>query len=174
MRSIIPIFFFTLFVIILYSLFNLGILKPVELIVEEQGPFELVYTEHVGPYHQINEKIIEVENWAKQNKLNCDITFGEFIDDPDIVDHDRLRSNAGCITQEFKVSLPDSYKSKKIVRRKYLVARFSGSPAIGPLKVYPKLKAAAEEQRYALDGPIIEVYEIKDKKLLTQYLYPIK
>jgi effector-binding domain-containing protein len=118
----------------------------------------------------------EVEKWAKENGEACKISFGEFIDDPDKVDEDRLRSNAGCVVEKtWDFVLPAGFGFREYPPRVYVVAEFDGAPSIGPFKVYPKTKDYIESHNYKLSGPVIEMYEIlSEEKVRTTYLFPVE
>jgi effector-binding domain-containing protein len=155
---------------------RIGAFKEVTVTMEEQGPFKVVSRKHEGAYHKIVGTIEAVEKWAKANGEACKDSFGEFLDDPKVVDEDRLRSNAGCVVEkDWTTGLPEGSEFRTLPRRQYVVAKFDGAPGIGPLKVYPRAFREIEERQKTLDGPIIEMYEIlPGEKVLTTYLFPIK
>lgn len=159
-----------------YLYFYLGFTQPVEITVEERGPLVLVYRLHLGAYHQIAPAIIEVEKWARDNGVACPKTFGEFLDDPASVDQDRLRSHAGCVVEkEVAVTLPEGFNQEVRPKRHYVVGRFSGSPSIGPIKVYPKVKDYLQTQRLkSASLAVIETYLIRGENVTTEFLFPIE
>ena len=156
--------------------YRLGAFTDVEVEVTEAGPFKMVYKHHVGAYHKIITAIEEVEKWARANGQSCQISFGEYLDDPKSADEDRLNSNGGCIVNEdWSTGLPEGLAYREIPRRQFVVAKFSGAPSIGPYKVYPRARDAMQDARLVPDGPVIELYEIlADSKLATTYLFPAK
>lgn len=159
-----------------YLYIYLGFSKPVEIAVEERGPLVLIYKIHTGAYHQIGPAIQDVEKWARENQISCPLTFGEFLDDPAAVDQDRLRSHAGCVLEkEAAVTLPEDFNQEVRPRRHYVVGRFSGSPSIGPFKVYPKIKEYLQTERLKSSSlAVIETYLIRDKNVTTEFLFPIE
>ena len=161
----------------IYMYFRLGMNKDVALEAKEAGPFKILYMKHTGPYFNIAEKIELVEKWAKANGITCEKTFGQYLDDPQSVDEDRLQSQGGCIIDELPsgVTLQAEMVVGELPRRKYLVANFDGAPSVGPYAVYPKAFDWIAKNSSSVDGPIVEIYTIvSDKEVTTEYLFPIK
>lgn len=157
-----------------YLYFYLGVSKPVEVAIQEKGAIYLLYSKHTGAYHKINATIEKVEAWARANGVLCRQTFGEFLDDPQAVDEDRLRSHAGCVLNQPLGSIahePFIYEERKPGR--YAVAEFTGSPAIGPMKVYPKVRKFLDQERLRSSAPVVEVYTINGNSVRTEYLFPL-
>jgi DNA gyrase inhibitor GyrI len=156
----------------------LGAYKKVDISQATEGPFKIVYVDHMGPYHKIIKNLEVVEKYFKLKGQPCGRTFGEYLDDPQIVEEARLRAKAGCIVETIPTDLPADFKSGNLPARKYVVAVFTGSPGIGPLKVYPKVNEFMLAQKLKQDGPVIEIYEIhaiKEKNAMTTtYLFPTK
>ena len=69
-----------------------GIYKDVKMSSGEQGPFVLVYKNHMGSYHKIVPVIESVENYFKEKNLPCPLAFGRYLDNPQEVEHDRLHA----------------------------------------------------------------------------------
>jgi effector-binding domain-containing protein len=164
--------------------YRLGVHKSVEMSLTQEGPYLMLYKEHRGAYHKTAPVIGEVETWAKAHQLDCHQTFGQYFDHPELVEESRLRSYAGCVvtaSQESFLSLleknppPPDYKNQSVEKRKYVKAIFSGSPAIGPWKVYSKAEQYMREGRLVPDGAVIEIYEIQSPEAMTTtYLFPVK
>ncbi|MBX3022160.1 MAG: GyrI-like domain-containing protein [Bdellovibrionales bacterium] len=157
--------------IYLYS--YLGAYKPVTLGIEKRGPYHLLFKQHVGPYHTIVSKIQDVERWVGEHNLRCPQTFGEYLDNPEAVDQDRLRSHGGCVMPAEVSNVPPDFQQQIRPERYYAVAKFSGSPAIGPFKVYPKLREYMEEQRLKSSSPVIEIYTVNGSQVTTEYLFAL-
>jgi AraC family transcriptional regulator len=162
---------------------RLGAFKEVALHESEMGPYKLVFKPHLGAYHKIVPVIEEVETWTKKAGEPCRLSFGEYIDNPDTVSEDRLRSNGGCIVNKdikellggVHARFPAEFAFRETDRHMYLVAEFDGAPSIGPIKVYPKAKTYMANHGLELDGSIFEIYEIlADRKVKTTYLFPIR
>lgn len=177
--------FTLIFWVVLYLYLYLGFFKSVDVRVGEMPGFVLVYKDHIGPYHQINESLKTVEEALYKKGFPCSKTFGEFLDDPNEISEDRLRSHVGCafdkkggqlsVAEEKirKVSKDLGYQFDFRRAKSAVVAKFQGSPAIGPFKVYPKMEEVILDQRLAKEGPVIEVYEVQGDEVLTTYYQPL-
>lgn len=166
--------FFLLFVFgVIYSIFNLGVFKEVTISEGTYPELKLVYRDHVGPFHEIGEAIEKVEKWAKENNINCQVTFGQYLDNPSIVEHERLRSRGGCVVSELPENLPADTHTLVVHESTYYIAKFHGSPWIGPYKVYSKVAKRAAQDGVEIKEAVIELYELVDSnKMLSTYLFP--
>ncbi len=109
-----------------------------------------------------------------QNNLSCARTFGEYLDNPEAIDQDRLRSRGGCVlSTAYQGKLPDGMHYEERPANRYVVGRFTGSPSIGPFKVYPKIFAYLDSQRLKSTGTNLEVYTVNGEEVSTEYLFPI-
>lgn len=154
---------------------RLGVLKDVQITESEEGPYRQVYANHVGPYHKIVPVLEKVEKWAKDNAETCELSFGEYLDDPKQVDEDRLQSLGGCIVQKewSSANLPEGLFYREVPQKPYVVARFGGAPSISPYKVYPKAFEYMAAQSLSISGPVMEVYRVViDNTVETKYLFP--
>ena len=176
MKSLLLFIFIAVITLVIYMTVTLGVFKDVTI---TEGPYpemHLIYKDHLGPYHTIAEIIKEVEVWSKDQGLDCDLTFGQFIDDPSIVEHERLKSRGGCLVSKFPAAdkIPVEIKTLVIPSRNYLLAHFDGSPWLGPYKVYSKIAKVADEKKVRITEPVIEVYKLIDPKHMeTTYLFPL-
>ncbi len=154
---------------------RLGSFKSVAISEAEEGPVKIVFKKHVGAYHLIVSVIEEVEAWAKANGESCHLSFGEYLDDPDKVIEDRLRSTGGCIVaKKWDFVLPEGFGYRELPRHLYVKAEFDGAPSIGPIKVYPRAKDYIESHGYQQVGPTYEIYEIiSPEKVKTTYWFPV-
>lgn len=170
----------------LYLFQYTGAFKSVSVDQDERGPYTVIYKTHVGAYHKIVSTIEEIEKWSRDNGLKCRLSFGEFFDDPRIVEEGRLNSRAGCmidplvpaenaVLEKIKNQLPADYKVDEIPKTKAVVAIFTGAPGIGPLKVYPKAEDYIVENKLNRKGSVIEIYEVFDKRSMqTTYIWPVQ
>lgn len=156
-----------------YLYVYLGVSRPVTVTLEKRGPFYLLFKDHQGPYHKIGGAIAEVEKWASEHNTRCPRTFGEYLDNPETGDEDRLRSHGGCVLATNLATAPPEFQYQVRPEKLYAVARFEGSPAIGPYKVYPEARRFLDEKRLASSSPVIEVYTIDGAKMTTEYLFAI-
>jgi len=172
------VFLFIFSSIIVFSVtlyFRLGGYKDVNIEKAEQPGFHIIYKHHTGAYHKINNIIKAVEKWAKEHKITCKKTFGEYIDDPHKTEEVRLRSRGGCIINEKVENLSDGIEYFFVEKMEVLRATFYGSPAIGPLKVYPKIEDWMLANRLSLSGSVFEIYNvINEREVETEYLFPIE
>lgn len=151
---------------------KLGFFKDVVINEQPMPEMHLVYLEHVGSYHKILDALEKVEAWAKNANIDCSKSFGHFLDDPEVVEHERLRSDVGCIIDQSKSDLPEGFKTKTLPAGKYLVAEFMGSPAIGPMKVYSKARRQFIDRNLTPPEDVIEIYHrLDEKSMKTIYLF---
>lgn len=152
-----------------------GLFLPVTLEEKPWPSMRVLWKTHVGPYHTVLADLEEVEKWVKENAhLNCDETFGEYLDDPSVVEHERLRAHVGClIASKPAVELPAGYEISEIPARNTVVADFRGSPALGPYKVYGKAQRYIVEKGLKPSGPPLEIYRrMSPTEMMTIYLFP--
>lgn len=169
-------FFLGLLILAGYLYYYLGAYKEVEITIVDRGEVITVGRAHRGAYHQINSVIVQVEEWAKANSIGCQQTFGEYLDNPQQVEEARLKSIGGCVLEEpLKISaLPDGLSIGSFPAGQYVHATFTGSPAIGPWKVYPKLMEYVAQRGLKTSSRSIELYKINaDGKMTTEYLFLI-
>lgn len=167
----------------LYVAMYTGAFKPVSVGLDDRGPYSLIFKNHNGPYNEIIKPLETVEAWAKNNKIDCRFTFAEFFDNPTLVEEGRLRSRTGCllelkneseIEKIKKVILPEEFKIEEFKKTKSVVAIFSGSPGIGPYKVYPQAEDFIQKNNLKTKGSVIEIYEIfGPKEMTTTFLWPV-
>lgn len=186
-RSALVFIFFVLIGFTGFMTFHLGVWKGVNIQKKTYPDFILLYKEHMGPYHKTVSAIEEVEKWAQANNIDCRLSFGKYLDDPQATEEARLRSWGGCLilnpskqsAEAFNAALPKhpgDFKIEGSAEREFVIAEFTGSPGIGPMKVYPKVAEFMEQARLRQSGPVIEIYEILDRaakrEMKTTYLFP--
>ena len=164
---------FAIMLLVFFLVRHLGIFRTVTFDEEVRGPYYVTFQEHTGSYYQISEVISKIEAQIKAKNLDCAKTFGEYLDDPSQVDEDRLRSYGGCISENPYPAIP-GLQSAEFAKQKYVVARFSGSPAIGPWKVYSGAKRYLDQRRLVSRGETIEIYTLNAGSISTEYLFPLK
>lgn len=177
LKHLVFIFLSCLVVFAITLYFRLGGHKDVEIDIKSLEPVAALYTEHLGPYHKVNDSIVKVEEWALQNNIPCQKTFGVYLDDPNTPDETRLRSEVGCLLEgiasiNLTESLPDWLKFKTIEEGKFIVATFTGAPSIGPFKVYPAIKDFIKERHLDQQAPPMEIYSFQgEHEALTEYRF---
>ena len=162
--------------IAIYFYFTSGAFKEASVTEVEVPKLQFFYKENIGPYHQIIDRLTQVEKTFAKLEIKCQKTFGLFLSDPEREDHDQLVSHVGCAftpedspqlyappegLKEGFYSLPINSESE-LERVKCFKGVFEGSPSLTAIKVYPKLIEASEEKGIKLFKPILEVYEQKD------------
>ncbi|MCB9025501.1 MAG: GyrI-like domain-containing protein [Bdellovibrionaceae bacterium] len=175
-------FFFVSLILVLSSLFTylyfyLGFENEVKNLGVVEEEFYLLAKKHIGPYHKINEVITEVEMNSEQKRIPCPLTFGNYLDNPQIADENRLRSEGGCISSkdiysQLEFENPNIY-SKILPLKKYVKFSFSGSPAISPFKVYPAAEEWFNKTQYSRGSSVLEIYKVNGKTMTTYYYFPI-
>ena len=159
--------------------YRLGVYKEPVLEGVVKKSFYFLYKTHIGPYHKVIQTLNEVEDFAKKQNISCPQTFGEYLDNPDHIDPERLKSHVGCVLEEATYkglpSLPQGLSTVYKSEKEYLKITFDGSPAIGPMKVYPMAKTWVRNKAGQEFGSSIEVYNILDggEKIVTEYYFPL-
>lgn len=180
MKHVIFIVLSCLIVFAVTIFFRLGGHKEVNIITKDLGPTAVIYTDHLGPYHEVNDSIVKVENWATEHNLPCQKTFGVYLDNPNTSDPTRLRSEVGCILDgitsvSLTDQLPDWLKFKSYEEGQYVVAIFEGAPSIGPMKVYPAVDEYIKEKRFVKKAPPMEIYSFSgEHEALTEYRFLVE
>ncbi len=180
MKHVIFIALSCLIVFIITLYFRLGGHKNVEITQKNLESTAVVYTDHLGPYHKVNDSIVKVEKWATDHNLPCQKTFGVYLDNPNTSDPTRLRSEVGCILDgitsvSLTDKLPDWLKFKSYPDGEFVVATFTGAPSIGPMKVYPAVDDYLKEKRLVKKAPPMEIYSFSgEREALTEYRFLIE
>jgi AraC family transcriptional regulator len=169
--------------VVLSIMTRLGSFKPVAIErVPRTGPMWLLSKNHLGAYHKIAPMISEIETWARANGEPCALTFGEYTDNPEQTDEDRLRSRGGCIISDEAhaiklqaLALPAGVSVTSYEIPDALTASFDGSPSIGPVKVYPQVFSYMASLDLQSSGPIFEIYEVVSPTAgRTRYIFPVE
>ncbi len=166
----------SVFVFCVTVYFRLGGYKSPDITTAQADEMIVISKSHIGAYHKINDTITEVENWAAKNNLPCPRTFGEYIDNPQEKDEDRLRSEGGCILTAPLAAdqIPADFHYRVLPARKAVLASFEGAPSIGPFKVYPAVEKYMSQNHLTSSGPVIEIYEIRSaNEATTRYIFGI-
>jgi effector-binding domain-containing protein len=154
---------------------HVGGYKNVVVTQREIPSLSFVFAEHIGPYHEVSSVMDEVEAWLKERQISCVKTFGEYLDNPKSVEAKRLRSHVGCVVNIAQAPIDlGPYKFEMRPAGRYVQAKFDGSPAIGPLKVYPQMEDYIRDHHLAVDPSAIEIYTMTGDKVATEYLMLIK
>lgn len=173
---------------IMALMFRLGVFKPVQIEHSQKTrSFTVLSRDHLGAYHKIAAVISDVEAWARAHGETCAVTFGQYFENPESTDEDRLHSRGGCVLSEpnkiseLKALLAEpttnalEMKIDTIEISDALVAVFDGSPSIGPMKVYSRMQEMMKEQDLRSSGPVLELYEVLSPTTgRTRYFFPVE
>lgn len=159
MRQVFLFFFLTVTLLAAWMFSKSGFWKEVTISEDEVGPWNGLYLEHLGPYHGVSKIFQNIEEDSKTKGFPCNESFGLYLDDPRVVDHERLRSHLGCLWRQENPSInPTGYKLFFWPKQKVVQAQFKGSPALGPLKVYKEVFSYAEKRGIRLKKEVLEIY----------------
>ncbi len=174
-KKIFSTFLLLLFSILIILFFKTGAYKAVEIIKTKPPQLHMFYIKNIGPYHKVVEGIQKVEKIFKNQKLPCTKTFGHFLSDPKVIEHDKLISHVGCAfykVETKKLLRPIKGVKEKLFGFKYkekicYKGTFKGSPALSAIKVYPKLYKLAQKNRIKLRPDSLEIYTVHEEKVTT-------
>ena len=134
----------------------------------------LVYENVTGSYNQAS-KISNKVYYELLNNFKIETTkgFGIYYDNPKNMDKNKLRSEVGCIVENIDndtlEKIDGNFQIKTLPNENYLVAEFPFkgflSIMIGMIKVYPKMGKYISENGFE-DGPIMEIYDVQNKKII--------
>lgn len=175
MRWLIPALLGLVVVAAIAFSWRTGVFLPVSIEEKTWPSMQVVWKTHVGPYHTVLADLQEVEKWLKESaQMNCQESFGEYLDDPAVVEHERLRAHVGCLVpRKPETALPAGYEYAEIPARNSVVADFKGSPALGPYKVYGKAQRYITEKGLKPTGAPFELYrQLSPTEMMTIYLFP--
>ncbi len=171
-------------IVVLSVMNRMGAMKPVEISKETFGTVHVLTKDHLGAYHKIVPVISEVENWARANGEPCLQSFGEYFDDPEKNDEDRLKSRGGCLLtktkeeaeKEWAGKIPPGMSIATLEAKAAVKAVYSGAPSLGPVKVYPKVFEYMKLNDLKQAGAIVEIYQFDEKTSqgTTAYIFPVQ
>ncbi len=139
-----------------------------------RGPYHLVYQQNRGPYQKISATIVDAEKAFEALGHTCELTFGRFLDNPNVTDSDRLRSESGCLFASEPPAVPEGYEYMVLDEAEYLVANFNGAPSVGPLKVYPEARKRLSERGLSEELTPLEIYKLTPGEgVHTTYLFSL-
>lgn len=172
--------------IILYVLVSLAIIvimiyanysgfSKVSFQVQKAGGETLLYREITGPYSQTSNAISKIKYDLKgEFNIEPGKEFGMYYDNPRKVEKSKLHSEVGCILENSDTLRVFWLKAKFNIRvlpvKEYITAEFpykgKMSVMIGLMKVYPALMKYVKANDYAETGPIMEIYDLPNNKIL--------
>jgi len=154
-----------------------GVFDEVAMTAGGRGPFFLVYREHVGPYREVKFVKTEVARYlAGRNETIPARGFARFLDNPQKVRPENLRSIAGYITDSLLSAVTPPCKTDIFPQTRCVSGVFSIrsrlSQFIGALKFYPRLFRYCRREKLEMAGPVLEIYDDAGKRI--EYIAPIK
>lgn len=169
---------YLLYILIILILFTgclsyYGLFAKVTISEAFRDEILVAYNKHIGDYKEVGK----VTDLVYERLNNAGITttkgFGLYFDNPEVTDKDKLRSIAGCIIEKpdniVSIDKIEGVKIEEIPASNCIIAEFpyNGklSIIIGVFRVYPKLMPYIENKGYKA-GPIMEIYDVPNKKLL--------
>lgn len=164
-------------IIILYVIWNIGLMKPViveQVLVPEQ---HLVYVKYQGPYQNVGPLFKEVEDSLAQQKITCNQTFGRYYDNPNEIEAERTRADIGCLFTE-AVSVPADSKLQldTVAAHPAIVGTFEGAPWLTAFKVYRAVRQEAFQRNIMIDDsvPVVETYDKMQHGFRTKVYFSLK
>lgn len=165
-------------IIIMYVIWNIGLLKPVMIEQVQVPELHLVFLKYQGPYQNVGPVFKEVEDSLAQQKITCDQTFGRYYDNPNEIEAERTRADIGCVFNDLDTALPTANKLQAETVKPYtaLVGTFEGAPWLTAFKVYKSVRQEAFQRNIMLDesSPVLETYEKIPTGFRTKVFFPIK
>jgi hypothetical protein len=165
---------------LIWGSYNLGAFKDVKMEKATAGPFLLYGVRHEGAYHEISKKIFQIEIWAQKTGIPCKQTFGLYVEDPYLVENERLISYGGCVAKgedfeliKSKQNLMPGLKLIQINQNQFITGFFEGSPWIGPYKVYSRAQRWADEENSTSIFPALEIYQTDKIHIQTTYFFQV-
>jgi len=151
----------------------LGGFTKVEVRIEEQGGEVLVYENMKGDYKNTG-KVLEKIYYSLLNddKIETYKGFGYYLDNPDEVSKEDLRSEIGVILEPKDYDKIPELEKKYLVRtfpkKEYIVTEFPyknmASIYMNIIKAYPAVFAFFDKGGYQWDGGTLEIYDMPAKK----------
>ena len=152
-----------IFIFLVYSgLFSRIAVKEIEL-----GPFVMAYEDHTGSYSDVGKVFQrQRDSLEKEFKIKPARYAGIYLDDPQSVPKEKLRSEIGFIIDDKDIGRLDDlktrFKVRKLDRIKYASVLFPHrNPAsifIGVVRVYPRLGQYVKDRKYKTDYGL-EIYD---------------
>ncbi|WP_281541224.1 GyrI-like domain-containing protein [Maribacter aestuarii] len=137
------------------------------------GGETLVYEKMTGDYAQsaiVSDRVYQ--NLIDDHGIETTKGFGIYYDNPKTKEKSTLRSDVGCILEtDFDKldAIRADFEVSEYPLGEYLVAEFPNrgmsSVILGIIKVYPALERYVEENGYESDTPVMEIWDVPNKKI---------
>ncbi len=150
--------------------------KPYEILTKTTQNMTLLYFEHTGSYDQIGTALAKLAEYATPKGITGNMV-GIYLDDPEIVRAESLRSEIGIVVPYGL--MPDSgYGIQEIPARKVVYAIIKG-PYADIAKEYPYIMEWMGKKGYKMNAPMTEIYleagpNVPPAQLVTEVQFPIE
>ncbi len=154
--------------------FYAGMFDRIEFSRESRGPYNLIYREYQGPRSGVRHVMNTVYRYVRDTlHLESGTGFTVFYDDP----LSGIEKDSRCIAGVVVDSCPEvaaSYKTgvfrcgEAVIGSVKLRSFFSYT--IGGSRFYYRLRKLLAEKNEKRTGPVLELYEVKQKRI--QYVAP--
>ena len=142
--------------------------------IAKSGGETLVYEEVIGDYAQSGEVSDRVyQKLLDDYKITTTKGFGIYYDNPETTEKTKLRSDVGCILEsDFEKidRLKTAFEITEYPVDNYLKVEFpykgTLSILLGIMKVYPVLNAYVSENGYEGDAPVMEIWDVPNKRIM--------
>jgi len=164
---------FIAIVVIAYAF--IGGFAKIDIQEKQTGGEVLVYQEMTGDYSKSALVMDQVYNTLLNDfKIETTKGFGEYYDNPAVVEKEKLRSDIGCILEPKDTGrvakLEGKFKIKSCPEGNYIVTEFPFksklSVFVGIMRVYPAINKYIKEKGYSEEGSIMEIYDVPKKKII--------
>ena len=159
--------------LLVYAYF--GGFKKVSVTTSSMGGETVVYEEITGDYKQ-SGAVMDKVYYSLRDTDNIETFkgFGIYYDNPQTTEKSKLRSEAGCIIEPGDIDkvnlISGEFKVKALPEKEYLVTEFpykgKMSVVFGIMKVYPAMNKYAEKNNLSAEGPVTEIYDVPNKKII--------
>ncbi len=152
-----------------------GGFKKIIPVIKTCGGETIAFEKVKGDYKQsgiVSDRVY----YSLLNKYKIDTYkgFGIYFDNPGTVETENLRSYVGCVIENKDLEKLDEVKNEFEVEqypeKEYIVAEFPYkgklSVIFALLKVYPAFKTFSEKNGYSTETPIMEIWDIPNKKAI--------
>lgn len=154
-----------------------GAFYSVDVQVKQTGGETIVYEKMKGDY-SLSKAVMDkiYEKLQADYQIESTQGIGIYYDNPRDVPTAELRFDVGCVLPDGVIDRLEDLKAEFLVKtleeREYLEAEFPfrGGPSVflNIMKTYPALQRFAEVNDYNQEAPIIEIYDVPNKKIIVR------
>jgi len=168
---LVAILIFALIVFYIYF----GGFQKINISISKTGGETLIYETIKGDYKQSGVIMDKIYNTLlKEDKIETYKGFGIYYDNPQKVEKEKLRSEAGCVLENKDMdqlkNIENKYTTRIFPNKEYITTTFPYkgklSLIFSIMKVYPALNKFAIKNGYNENGAVMEIYDIPNKQIL--------